>query len=50
MMELFKKYGDKLFLIIPLFWLSIVWLIDGHIIAFILTAIFVIVVIGWPDE
>ena len=49
-MEFLKKNGERLVLTLPLFWLSIDWLIDGHIIAFILTAIFVFVVIGWSDE
>ncbi len=50
MREFLKIHGDKLVLIIPLCWLSIKWLIDGHIIAFFLTVIFAIVFISWADE
>jgi len=50
MSEFLKKHGDKLVLTIPLLWLSIDWLIDGRIIAFILTFIFIFVVIGWLEE
>ena len=50
MREFLKRNGDKLVLIIPLLWLSIDWLIDGQIIAFILTFIFIFVVIGWLEE
>jgi len=51
MREFFNQYGYRLIFITPLAWLSINWLIDGHIIAFLLTIIFIVVLIGlWEDK
>jgi hypothetical protein len=35
---------------VPVFLLSIYWLLNGHIIVFIVTVIFIVVAIGFWDE
>tara|TARA_X000001036_G_scaffold286512_1_gene266150 strand:+ start:1780 stop:1959 length:180 start_codon:yes stop_codon:yes gene_type:complete len=53
MMDFLKNYGSRLILFTPFVILSIDWLIDGKIIAFILTTIFIVVIVAlWeePDE
>ena len=52
-MNFLKNYGSRLILFTPLVMLSIDWLIDGKVIAFILTTIFIVVIVAlWeePDE
>ncbi len=52
-MDFLKNYGSRLILFTPFVILSIDWLIDGKIIAFILTTIFIVVIVAlWeePDE
>ena len=52
-MDFLKNYGSRLILFTPLVMLSIDWLIDGKVIAFILTTIFIVVIVAlWeePDE
>jgi len=52
MMEFLKNHGSRLILLAPLLWLSFDWLISGKIIAFILTSIFIIIVIFglWQED
>ena len=52
-MDFLKNYGSRLILFTPFVILSIDWLIHGKIIAFILTTIFIVVIVAlWeePDE
>ena len=52
-MDFLKNYGSRLILFTPFVILSIDWLINGKIIAFILTTIFIVVIVAlWeePDE
>ena len=53
-MDFLKNYGSRLILFTPFVILSIDWLIDGKFIAFILTTIFIVVIVAlWeekPDE
>tara|TARA_Y100000768_G_C23742824_1_gene570181 strand:+ start:15 stop:194 length:180 start_codon:yes stop_codon:yes gene_type:complete len=50
MMDFLKNYGSRLILFTPFVILSIDWLIDGKIIAFILTTIFIVVIVALWEE
>tara|TARA_B110000438_G_scaffold264359_1_gene276971 strand:+ start:2079 stop:2258 length:180 start_codon:yes stop_codon:yes gene_type:complete len=50
MIAFLKKYSNQLALLVPVFLLSINWLLDGRIIVFIVTVIFIVVAIGFWDE
>tara|TARA_B100001113_G_scaffold89918_1_gene71946 strand:- start:272 stop:451 length:180 start_codon:yes stop_codon:yes gene_type:complete len=50
MMDFLKNYGSRLILFTPFVILSIDWLIDGNIIAFILTTIFIVVIVALWEE
>ena len=51
MMDFLKNYGSRLILFTPFVILSIDWLIDGKFIAFILTTIFIVVIVAlWEEE
>ncbi len=49
-MDFLKNYGSRLILFTPFVILSIDWLIDGKIIAFILTTIFIVVIVALWEE
>ena len=50
-MDFLKNYGSRLILFTPFVILSIDWLIDGKFIAFILTTIFIFVIVAlWEEE
>jgi len=50
MIDFLKKYSNQLALLVPVFLLSIHWLLNGRIIVFIVTVIFIVVAIGFWDE
>ena len=49
-MDFLKNYGSRLILFTPFVILSIDWLINGKIIAFILTTIFIVVIVALWEE
>ena len=49
-MDFLKNYGSRLILFTPFVILSIDWLIDGKFIAFILTTIFIVVIVALWEE